>query len=394
MRLLVSIIFFSLAGLTLPANESINVNFNGYLSAMPSLYLTNDSTLWQAIIHNRLNLALNLNEKTGITAQMRNQVIGGDFIKLMQPEIGLGTGNYFLPFTFKKKIGDKLLLSSELDRLWIDFTLDKLVITIGRQRINWGQTFVWNPNDIFNTYNFFDFDYPERQGSDAIRLQYYTGNTSSLEIAAKLDSAGYFTGGGLFRFTKWNTEFQVLAGYYSNKAYVPTPLKTEDIFTGLGFSTGINIMSIRGEATYLTSVRKNNDSTNQLLLSTTVDFTLAGNLGMMFEFFFNDKIQATSSVFSIYTGSQNIKNLAFTKYNIFAQLSYPFTPIINGTIGGIYFFDDDLSGFYTGPSLEVSLGDNTSLSAIWQLFTFKYQDVADSKWTNMNFGYLRFKWNF
>ena len=56
-----------------------------------------------------------------------------------------------------------------------------------RQRINWGQTLVWNPNDIFNAYSYFDFDYIERPGSDAIRLQYYPDYSSAIEMAVKAD---------------------------------------------------------------------------------------------------------------------------------------------------------------------------------------------------------------
>ena len=34
---------------------------------------------------------------------------------------------------------------------------------------------VWNPNDLFNAFSFVDFDYEERPGSDALRIQKYTG---------------------------------------------------------------------------------------------------------------------------------------------------------------------------------------------------------------------------
>lgn len=39
----------------------------------------------------------------------------------------------------------------------------------------------WNPNDWFNTYNYFDFDYEERPGTDAIRVRvYFKDGMSSL----------------------------------------------------------------------------------------------------------------------------------------------------------------------------------------------------------------------
>ena len=53
---------------------------------------------------------------------------------------------------------------SVIDRMLIQYSDEKWDITIGRQRINWGINNIWNPNDIFNAYNFLEFDYEERPG--------------------------------------------------------------------------------------------------------------------------------------------------------------------------------------------------------------------------------------
>ncbi|MCG8318265.1 MAG: hypothetical protein MI921_02070 [Cytophagales bacterium] len=50
---------------------------------------------------------------------------------------------------------------------------------IGKHRINWGKSYVWNPNDVFNAYSFFDFDYEERRGTDALLIKYTTSPFSS-----------------------------------------------------------------------------------------------------------------------------------------------------------------------------------------------------------------------
>ncbi len=402
--LIVGILF--LTGLESEAqNEnSSSYDLSGYISAMPSLYLTEDSTLWQVLLHNRLNFNAYISKNFTISVQLRNQLIAGDFIELMDIENGFNKENYFLPLTWKKEFGNNYLLTSAFDRFWLQYTFNKLEIKLGRQRINWGQTFVWNPNDIFNTYNFFDFDYPERPGADAIRVQYYPSFTSSLDLAAKIDSAGNFTGGGLFRFTRWNTEFQLLAGYYSNsdKLIISDTLPqyswdTEDLIAGIGFSAGIGTMSLRGEISYLYSVQEGNDSTNQFLASLAVDYTLGSKTSMMFEFFYNDNVQQSEASFlGLYEGSQNVKTLSSTKYNIFGQLTYPISPILNGTLAGMYFFDDNLAGFFTGPSVELSLGDNLTLAAFFQIFAFKFENpyTAKKEWINSNFAFLRLKWNF
>ena len=62
----------------------------------------------------------------------------------------------------------------------------------------------WNPNDIFNTYNLLDFDYEERPGSDAIRIQYYLGDFSKIEVAAKKGSSkDDHIVAAMYKFNKW-----------------------------------------------------------------------------------------------------------------------------------------------------------------------------------------------
>ena len=75
---------------------------------------------------------------------------------------------------------------TNFDRANVKWTLDKFELTVGRQRINWGQNLIWNPNDIFNAYNFFDFNYVERPGSDAVLMELFTGDFSSVQLAGKL----------------------------------------------------------------------------------------------------------------------------------------------------------------------------------------------------------------
>lgn len=72
-----------------------------------------------------------------------------------------------------------MILRTMIDRLWIDWAYKKWELRAGRQRINWGKTSVWNPNDLFNTFNYANFDYEEQAGSDAIKLSYYPSGMSA-----------------------------------------------------------------------------------------------------------------------------------------------------------------------------------------------------------------------
>lgn len=381
-----------------------SLDFHGYLSGMPSLYWMEDSSAWQVLLHNRLNFDWYPSDRISGSIQFRNQLIAGEFVEITPIDNGFNKEHYFLPLTYQYKFADQYLLSLAIDRIWLKFTYNQFEIKAGRQRINWGQTFVWNPNDLFNSYNFFDFDYAERPGADAIRLQYYTSYTSSLDVAIKADSAGNITGGALFHFNKWNTDFQFMGGYFSqsNRMLSISSMrvlawKDNDLVGGLGFSGAAGNISIRGEMSYFHSLNSDTLSSNLFLGSLAMDYSFSNQTYLMFEFFYNSNIQlSASSLLNFYGGTQSVKTLTITKYNAFGQVTYPVNPIINTTLAGMYFFDKDITGLFIGPSADVSLGDNLSLAAFFQFFAFKYDNPITLKmeWSKSNFAFLRLKWNF
>ena len=388
------------------SEKNMYLGVHGYLSAMPSLYWNKDTAMWQVLVHNRINIDLSAGDHFSASVQFRNQLIGGDFVHGAGYKDGIVKQNYYLPLTLQQTFGDYYLLSLSVDRAWVQYTYKNLEIKLGRQRINWGQTFVWNPNDIFNTYNFFDFDYPERPGADALRIQYYTSGTSSLDLAAKVDSSGDVSGAALYRFNHWNTDFQFLGGYFnqSNVLFVQYPVpgilqwKDHDLTAGFGFSGAIKNVSIRGEASYFYSLKDNSDSTNVFLCSIAADYSFSNEAMIMGEFLYNSNVllPGGSNFLSLYSGNQNVKTLSFTKYNIFGQFTYPVLPIFNVGLSAMYFFDDNLTGAYAGPDLDLSVGDNSTLSSYFQIFAFRVQDPATGQksWANGNFVFLRYKWNF
>ena len=109
----------------------------------------------------------------------------------------------------------KFKLHSMIDRMWFKYQKNKIEISIGRQRVNWGINTIWNSNDLFNAYNFIDFDYIERPGSDVIRFIYNGDNLSSLEFVYKpnLNNIGVIA--ALYKINKIGYDFQFFgANYY------------------------------------------------------------------------------------------------------------------------------------------------------------------------------------
>ena len=244
------------------------ISLNGYFSDMQSLYRMDDRWLWENTLHNRLNLSLYPAHWLSASLQIRNRLITGNTINKIPGYAsfaGKDPGWMDLSWASDGDIGDEggYIISSMIDRLWLQFSFGNLEIRAGRQRINWGQTFVWNPNDIFNSYSYFEVDYPERPGSDALRIQYYTGVASSLELAAKIDSADRITAAGYFRFNTLGFDLQLLGGIYQE----------EDLVLGTGWSGNLGPAAFRGELSFFRDLENFSDTTAYLMASAAIDYT-------------------------------------------------------------------------------------------------------------------------
>jgi hypothetical protein len=398
---------------------------NGYVSNMQSVMYENLNDIWltENQLHNRLNFEWHISKNLSFVMQTRNRFIYGDLIRLDQvmkdfenqtdgdsisgiaSAFGLDPGNFnaglggfsnyvdridgdngAIDLSLMIAKGKTYLLNLFIDRLWFQYTAGNLEITAGRQRINWGQTFVWNPNDIFNTYYFFDFDYPERPGSDAIRIQYYPGTTSAVEAALKLDSAENITAAALWRFSKWNYDIQFLGGV----------LNSEDYVTGLGWSGNIKSASFRGEISYFHPMDNFKDTTGLFFVSLSSEYTFKNSLMIQVEALYRQMPEnvSVSNFSEYYSGPLSVKNLSFTEYNLFSQATYPITPLLNATLGGMVFLGD-ITGYYIGPSLSYSLMDNLDFSVYFQVFSGKFPDNEGGKQKqNFNLGFLRLKMSF
>jgi len=237
---------------------------------------------------------------------------------------------------------------------------------------------VWNPNDIFNAYSFFDVDYIERPGSDAIRLQYYPSPSSVIELAVKGDRDNDLTAAALFRFNKWGYDIQFLTGY-SNSS---------DLTAGAGWSGSSDSFSFRGEGTWFHPLKEFSDTTGTVILTAGVDRIFKDNSMAQVQVMYCNNPLDLNSFTKLYTGSLTAKDLAFSKFTAFGQFTWAATPLLNTGISAMWF--PDLKGFFSGPSLDYSVAENLDFSLIWQHFNGEMGGVD----TKMNLVYLRVKYSF
>lgn len=384
----ICIILIAGMGLQLAAQEKITLG--GYFSDMQTVYRIPDDWLWENSLQNRLNLEFYPFDWFSGSVQLRSRAIAGNTVTRFPGYAGgidQDRGWADLTFVTDGNLGSHAgyVLTTAIDRLWLQFSFGNLEITAGRQRINWGQTFVWNPNDIFNTYSYFEVDYPERPGSDALRIQYYTGNASTIELAAKVDSENRITAAGYFRFNAIGYDIQLLGGVY----------REDDLYLGTGWSGNLGPTAFRGEFSYFRDLDSFRDTTGHLMGSVGLDYTFGNSLWLQFEGLYSGFAREMElyGFLQVYSGSLDVKSLGFTPWSFFASTSYPFTPLINGSFAAIYY--PDWKGFYLGPSVDVSLFSNLDLSIILQHFSAEFDNPpGGGSREDYTFGFLRFKWSF
>ncbi len=333
------------------------------------------------IIHNRLNFKWFASNELTFAVEARNRMFFGQMIKefpIYKTTIDIDNGYFNLSEVIAS--GNGWFVHSIIDRAWINYTKNKWAVTVGRQRINWGVNLVWNPNDIFNSFSYFDFDYEERPGTDAVKIQYYTGVTSSAELVYKIGRNEDETAvAGMYRFSKLNYDFQFLGGWVG-----------KDYVIGGGWAGDIKGGGFRGEVSWFTPRQSDNGSEEALVASISGDYTFKNSLylhtGILYT---SNGTTGNAGGREIFDMNLSAKMLSLGRYTIFGQASYPFTPLFSGGLSGMVNPCDGST--YVGPSLTYSLGNNLEAMLTGQLFSGKTgTEYGD-------YGYLlfaRLKWAF
>ena len=142
------------------------------------------------------------------------------------------------------------------------------------------------PNDIFNSYSYFDFDYPERPGMDGVRMQYYTGVASSIEAVAKINSNNDITAAVMYATTIKGYDVQLIVG----------ELEQNDWVFGGGYSGSLFKAGFYGEISYLMNMDNQDDDI--LLASIGANYMFKNSLMFSTEYLYSDNQNAQSLAYN------------------------------------------------------------------------------------------------
>jgi hypothetical protein len=368
-------------------SQESKVSLNGYVKELYMYYSPeypipgfDRNYLATNIIHNRLNFKWYTSSKLTTVVEMRNRLMFGNLVKDFPGyEVIVNVDKGLVNLSWISAQGKGWFIHSMIDRAYLDYTSGKWQVTAGRQRVNWGVNFVWNPNDIFNTFSYFDFDYEERPGTDAVRVQYYSGVTSSAELIYKpgRDQA-HSSFAGMYKFTRWNYDFQFLGGQAGN-----------DWVLGGGWSGDIYGAGFRGEITHFEP--RVSSSVRATVASVSADYTFKNSLYIHSSFLYtsNGKTGPAGGMDILFNPDMSAKRLSFARYSMFGQISKPITPLFTGSFSGIVNPSD--GSFYFGPALSYSLLNNLELMLTGQLF---FGDAGTEFGDIGQIAFGRLKWSF
>jgi len=381
------LIFIVSVHIRLVAQDSIKqktLTFNGYISEMSNLQFNSilNESEFSNQLHNRLNFKWQPNSgfTTALELRTRFYYYGSDtnmtsYYKVFEQDAGaIGLSKNIVS-------GENYLLNISVDRIWFDYSRNKWQFTLGRQRINWGQTFVWNPNDIFNTYNYLDFDYVEKPGSDAFRIQYYTSETNKLELVIKADSSRKPTVAGLYRFNRWNYDIQFISGITSE----------DDVVIGGGWSGQLAKGGFRGELSYFNPKKNIFEGDGTISASVGWDYMFKNSLFLQLECLYNGN-NPDSSAFNLFENNAfriSAKNPFLSDFSYFTSVSYPIMPLLNGSLSVI--LNPHNKVYILIPSLDFNILQDLDLSLVAQLIMFEAQP---DKFSSVSMWFFRVKYSF
>ncbi|HSI74789.1 MAG TPA: hypothetical protein VK957_02790 [Lunatimonas sp.] len=340
-----------------------------------------DMLLMENLIHHRLNLRVDVDDKWSFHAGIRNRIFAGNLTG-MNENFGQqleAISDDWIPLSALWVERTQYAIHSTLDRFYTEWNHKNWNIRAGRQRVNWGQNIAFNPNDLFNVYNFLDFDYEERPGTDAIRVQYYTGFASGFDVVVKggKDRENIGLGGRWFLNTN-EYDMQFIGG-----------LTNGDIAVGGGWSGYLRTIGWKGELTWFHPLW-DQDKKQAISASTGIDHSLGKGWFMYLSYLFNSDVPEGNLLLLDPNRVLTARTIFPFKHNLLTQISYPITPLVSASGAFIYSVNEN-HPLILNPSLQLSLAENWDIDIIGQVFR---PMAKDSELSPVGLWFLRVRWSY
>ncbi len=340
-----------------------------------------DSNASANLIHNRLNFKFNIANKFSARLEVRNRIFYGEQIE-QTPNFGdlINQDNGFFDLSHLWVNEDSFVAQSTIDRILLQYSDEKWEVIIGRQRINWGINNVWNPNDLFNAFNLLEFDYEERPGSDAVRIQHNLQHNASFELAYKASkNSEEQIAALLYKWNRKKYDFQLLSGIYQT-----------DFVVGGGWAGSIKDAGFKGEMSYFIPKQKSLDSSENFCLSLMVDQTYKNDWYLALTMLYNSNPTNDFMIGEgIYNFNVSAKMLFPFEYNFHFTALKTISPISSFNFSFIY--SPEKNTLILIPSFAWNVATNFDLNFMVQSFFADQLNSYKNLGTNI---FIRSHWSF
>lgn len=339
---------------------------NGYVRTMiTATVFDNQGTLFDYQLNNRINAEYRFSSQWRFNVGMRNRLVWGDSAEFDAYRKIIGDDIGYLDLTYNWVDSNGVVGNTQLDRLFLEWAGERWQGRVGRFRINWGMTNIWNPNDIFNSYSIYEVDYPERPGSDAIYATRKLGFASEVNFAFNPTSDSEmhsYSARYLFNHLGWDG--QVIVG----KSRL-------DYIIGGGFAGDIFGASLKFESTFFSPTEDEWETVdgslqplnNSLVSTIEIGYSFANKRNWMttLALLHISDPQASSSAVAFLNLPSTARTLSFTEFTGYFDASFDVTALSRMSLSGAYY--DDRS-YFLGVSNTYSLSDNWQLIMVAQRF--------------------------
>lgn len=360
-------------------------DLNGYVKYMATNTIPNSGdAIFDNIVHQRFNFEYRLNDQFRVNLGMRNRLLFGDSAEYSNygDFISYDPGYVDLSKNWIDKKG--MVGNSQFDRAYLNWNKDDWQFRAGRFRINWGMTTVWNPNDIFNSYSIYDFDYEERPGTDAVMVSKKLGFASSIDVVfnpnkkSELDS---YAARYLFNQRGW--DMQVLLG----KSQL-------DYVIGAGFAGDVYGAGLRGEFSWFKPTQDSYQ--DETLMASTVsslemDYRFDGTQNWVAQgsLMYISEPQDADNAIAYLNLPLSARTLSFTHWTWYSSLGVDLSSLSRLTFMNSYYDD---GSFFVGVNQTYSLTDDWQLIGVIQYFDGTSDSVFGENPNTLL--YAQVKWSF
>jgi len=337
------------------SKDEFKVDFSGYLmeQALDSRdFFGSNFTLAQTW----LRPVLGFNFPKGVSAELSQTLILNSGSALDNPLYLLSQENP-VPAYFKwdKRLADEdeFWLDWNIYRAWAQYEDERMVFTLGRQRIAFGSAFFYSPMDIFNPVSPLSLLPEERLGVDGANLELELGPSSRINLAYGI--------GDVIDESRFATYLKTTVGqadlhFLAARIY-------QDWTAGFGFAANLKDGSLYGEATYTWP------ETGHDYFRGTIgyQYSFPESVLLTAEYYHNEGVLSLAGLgqaAALFSQPDPLKTLDrnFLALSTSAELD-PLLRLITALI-----YDLDAGSFYIGPSFAYSAPHSITFQAGAQLF--------------------------